>query len=48
MDFLNFGIRNGTDFQNFGTKYKVQYTFPENWHKVWYISENLYKERVCF
>ena len=32
--FHNFGIRNGTYFQDFGMKNKVGYTFSKNWYKV--------------
>ena len=32
--FHNFGVRNGTDFQDFGMKYKVGYTFSKDWYKV--------------
>ena len=36
--FTIFGIRNGNNFQGFGMKYKVGYTFSKSW----------YEERVCF
>ena len=52
INFHKFGrpsLRNGTNFEDFGMKYKVRYTFSKNWYKVGYaFSKNWYKERVCF
>ena len=47
--FSQFGVRNGTDLQDFAMKYEVGYTFSKNLHKFGYtFSNNWYKERVCF
>ena len=49
INFHNFGVRNGTDLQDFAMKYKFRYTFSKNWYKFGYtFSKNWYKERVCF
>ena len=49
MNFHNFGIRNGTEFQGFGMNIRKDILFRKIGIRSGILfSKNWYKERVCF